>query len=73
VEARGAEALAEAMVNRLATIIVATEEEDTKEDTEEDTKAEGTKDTKAEDTKAKDTEVDQATSLALKISALCYR
>ncbi len=37
-------------MNRLATIIVATEEEDTKEDTEEDTKAEGTEDTEAEDT-----------------------
>jgi len=54
VEAGGAEALAEAMMNRLATITVAVKEEDTKEDT----KAEGTKDTKAEDTKAEDTKVD---------------
>jgi len=58
VEAGGAEALAEAMVNRLAAIAVAAEEEDTKEDTEEDTKAEGTEDTEAEDTEAEDTEVD---------------
>jgi len=60
-------------VNRLATITVATEEEDIKEDTKEDTKAEGTEDTEAEDTKAEDTKVDQAASLALKISALYYR
>jgi len=73
VEAGGAEALAKAMVNRLATITVATKEEDTKEDTEEDTEAEGIKDTKAEDTKAEDTEVDQAASLALKISAPYYQ
>jgi len=33
VEAGGAEALAEAMVNRLATIAVAAKEEDTEEDT----------------------------------------
>jgi len=58
VEAGGAEALAKAIVNRLATITVATKEEDTKEDTKEDTEAEGTKDTKAEDTEAKDTKVD---------------
>jgi len=56
VEAGGAEALAEAIVNRLATITVAAEEEDT----EEDTKAEGTEaeGTEAEGTEAKGTEVD---------------
>ena len=71
-EAGGAEALAKAMVNRLATITVATKEEDIKEeDIKEDTKAKSTKNTKAEDTK--DTKVDQATSLALKISGLYYR